>query len=37
MKGLNYQFYDKEDAVKMVARILQPPQGSERLAWPDWS
>ena len=37
MKGLNYQFYDKDEAVKMVSRILQPPQGTERLPWPDWS
>ena len=35
MKALNYQFYDKDEATKIVARILQPPSGRERLAWPD--
>lgn len=35
MKGLNYQFYDKDEATAIVARILTPPDGNERLAWPD--
>jgi 4-hydroxyphenylacetate 3-monooxygenase len=35
MKSLNYQFYDKQEAVDLVARILQPPNDRERLAWPD--
>jgi len=35
MKSLNYQFYDKDEATKIVARLLQPPSGRERLAWPD--
>jgi probable F420-dependent oxidoreductase len=30
MKSLGYQFYDKADATRMVARILQPPQGPKR-------
>ena len=35
MKGVNYQAYDKEEATKIVARLLTPPAGRERLAWPD--
>ncbi len=35
MKGLNYQFYAKEEATDLVARILTPPDGAERLTWPD--
>jgi 4-hydroxyphenylacetate 3-monooxygenase len=35
MKSLNYQFYDKSEAAAIVARLLTPPQGRERLAWPD--
>lgn len=35
MKSLNYQFYDKDEATAMVARILTPPADRERLAWPD--
>ena len=37
MKGINYQVYDKSEAVEMVARILKPPQGPERLSWPEWT
>jgi len=36
MKGINYQMYDKADAVDLVARILQPPQDAQRVAWPQW-
>jgi 4-hydroxyphenylacetate 3-monooxygenase len=35
MKSLNYQFYDKSAAVELVARILRPPEGRQRLATPD--
>ncbi len=35
MKGRNYLSYDKDEATAMVARILTPPSGRERLAWPD--
>jgi hypothetical protein len=28
-------FYDKTDATQIVARLLTPPDGRERLAWPD--
>ena len=35
MKSMNYQFYDKTEAAALVARILTPPSGRERLAWPD--
>jgi 4-hydroxyphenylacetate 3-monooxygenase len=35
MKSLNYQFYDKSEATAIVARLLTPPQGRERLAWPE--
>jgi 4-hydroxyphenylacetate 3-monooxygenase len=35
MKSLNYTFYDKDEATKIVARLLQPPSGRERLAWPE--
>ncbi len=35
MKGLNYQFYDCDEAVALVARILTPPTDRERLAWPE--
>ena len=35
MKSLGYQFYDKTEATELVARILRPPQGRERLAWPE--
>ncbi|MGI9612732.1 MAG: 4-hydroxyphenylacetate 3-hydroxylase family protein [Acidimicrobiales bacterium] len=35
MKGINYQFYDKDEATAMVARILTPPSEQERLAWPE--
>jgi len=35
MKSLNYQFYDKDEAVQLVTRILQPPDGRQRLAWPE--
>ena len=35
MKGLSYQMYDKTEATELVARILTPPDGRERLAWPD--
>ncbi|MGI9594591.1 MAG: 4-hydroxyphenylacetate 3-hydroxylase C-terminal domain-containing protein, partial [Acidimicrobiales bacterium] len=35
MKSMNYQFYDKDDATAMVARILTPPHDRERLSWPD--
>ncbi len=34
MKSMNYQFYDKDEAAAMVARILTPPNDRERLAWP---
>lgn len=37
MKAANYQFYDKTEATELVARMLKPPQGPERLAWPEWS
>jgi 4-hydroxyphenylacetate 3-monooxygenase len=35
MKALNYLSVDKDDAVRIVHRLLQPPDGRERLAWPD--
>ena len=35
MKGLNYQFYDKTEATAIVARLLTPPDGTERLSWPE--
>jgi 4-hydroxyphenylacetate 3-monooxygenase len=35
MKAMNYEFYDKSEATAMVARILTPPSGPERLAWPE--
>jgi 4-hydroxyphenylacetate 3-monooxygenase len=35
MKALSYQFYDKTEAAAIVARLLTPPKGNERLAWPD--
>ena len=35
MKSLNYMFYDKTHATQIVARLLTPPNGRERLAWPD--
>ncbi len=35
MKSMNYQFYDKEEATAMVARLLTPPQDRQRLRWPD--
>ena len=35
MKSLNYMFYDKAEASALVARILTPPNGRERLAWGD--
>jgi hypothetical protein len=35
MKSLNYQFYDKSEATAIVDRLLTPPQGRERLAWPE--
>ncbi len=35
MKALNYMTYDKDEAVAVVNRLLQAPNGSERLAWPD--
>jgi len=34
MKALNYQFYDKAAATQMVAHILTPPAGRQRLPWP---
>ncbi|MEE9277832.1 MAG: 4-hydroxyphenylacetate 3-hydroxylase N-terminal domain-containing protein [Dehalococcoidia bacterium] len=35
MKALNYVFYDKEEAVAMVQRMLQPPRAGEPLPLPD--
>ncbi len=37
MKALSYQGYDLDEATAMVARILQPPEGPERVRWPEWA
>lgn len=36
MKSINYMMYDKTEATELVARILTPPQGRERIAPPSF-
>jgi 4-hydroxyphenylacetate 3-monooxygenase len=36
-KAGSYMMYDKTEATEMVARILQPPEGDARFAWPEWA